>query len=251
MINFFKVLHIKMKLFLREYVTVFFTVMFCPLMLLLFGAIYGNEPSPIFNGLGTIDISIPSFTGLIFCGNGIISFPIAVATSREQGELRRYKMTPMPPVLYLLAEMSAYMILSQLGVIIMVLIGAIAYHTQFSGNVFTVILGLILSDLSIFACGMLIASISKNGKAAQAIGMLIGFPMMFLSGASMPVETMPDKLINVVQFLPSFHQVKMMRAMWAGEDFSNYKNSILVLLATIAVCSVLSCKLFKWEGSKK
>ncbi|MGC4020280.1 MAG: ABC transporter permease [Muricomes sp.] len=236
---------------MREYVSVFFTVMFCPLMLLIFGSVYGNEPSSMFNGLGTIDISIPAFTGLIFCGNGIISFPIAVAASRDQGELRRYKMTPMSPVVYLIAEMNAYMLLSIVGVLIMVIMGRVLYDAAFQGNVFVVSLGIVLSEVSLFSCGMLVASVSKNGKMAQALGMLVGFPMMFLSGASMPIETLPDKLVNLVKFLPSYHQVKMIRAMWAGEQFAGYRNNAVYLVFTFIVCCAASVKLFKWEGSRR
>lgn len=250
MVSYLKVLNIKIKLFLREYVSVFFTVMFCPLMLLIFGSVYGNEPSNMFGGLGTIDISIPAFTGLVFCGNGIISFPIAVATSRDQGELRRYKMTPMSPIVYLIAEMNAYMLLSIAGVLIMVVMGLVMYDARVLGNVFVVLLGILLSLLSLFSCGMLVASISRNAKMAQALGMLIGFPMMFLSGASMPIETLPDKLVNLVKFLPSYHQVRMMRAMWVGEHFEYYWDDVVCLILTFAVCCIVSVKLFKWEGSK-
>lgn len=251
MTGYLKVLFIKIKLFMREYVTVFFTVMFCPLMLLLFGCVYGNQPSQMFGGLGTIDISIPAFTGLIFCGNGIISFPIAVATSRDQGELRRYKMTPMSPFMYLCAEMNAYMLLSLFGILIMVIMGWLFYQAVFGGNILVVILGILLSELSLFSCGMLVASVSKNGKMAQALGMLVGFPMMFLSGASMPVETMPEKLVQVVRFLPSFQQVKMIRAMWAGKAFGDYRNQVIYLILTFVVCCVASIRLFKWEGSRR
>lgn len=250
MMNYLSVLYIKIVLFMREYVTVFFTVLFCPLMLLIFGSVYGNEPSVMFGGLGTIDISIPAFTGLIFCGNGIISFPIAVANSREQGELRRYKMTPMSPTIYLLAEMNAYMLLSVVGILIMVIMGWAIYDAKYLGNIAITILGIILSELAIFSCGMLVASISKNSKMAQALGMLVGFPMMFLSGASMPIETMPDKLIGLAKILPSYHQVKMMRSMWAGKQFTEYFDNVIFLVLTCIICYLATIKLFKWEGSK-
>ena len=48
------------KLFFRNYVNLFFTIVFPGLMLVLFGEIYGNAPSKLFNGYGTIDISTPA-----------------------------------------------------------------------------------------------------------------------------------------------------------------------------------------------
>ena len=38
------------KLFLREPVGAFFTLVFPLMMLFLFGSIYGNKPTPMFNG---------------------------------------------------------------------------------------------------------------------------------------------------------------------------------------------------------
>ena len=40
----------EIKLFLREWQTVFWTLLFPPLMLLLFGEIYGNEPREMLEG---------------------------------------------------------------------------------------------------------------------------------------------------------------------------------------------------------
>jgi ABC-2 type transport system permease protein len=249
--NYLRLLYIKIKLFMREYVAVFFTLIFCPLILLLFGSVYGNTPSFMYGGnLGTVDVSIPAFTGLILCGNGIISFPIAMASSRDNGELRRYKMTPLSPMVYLSAEMAAYMLLSAVGIAFTVILGKCIYHTKFSGNIFYVIIGLILSELAVFSCGMLVASISKNGKAAQAIGMIIGFPMMFLSGASMPIEVMPQKLVEWAKVLPLYHQVQMMRSLWIGKSFLDCLGNVAYLILTILVCGVISLKFFKWESGR-
>jgi hypothetical protein len=44
------------KLFLREPVGAFFTLIFPLMMLFLFGSIYGNTPSKYLNGQGTVDI---------------------------------------------------------------------------------------------------------------------------------------------------------------------------------------------------
>ena len=48
------------KLFLREPVSAFFTLVFPLMYLFLFGAISGNEPTPQFGGQRTIDASIPA-----------------------------------------------------------------------------------------------------------------------------------------------------------------------------------------------
>ena len=41
-------------------------------MVLLFGAIYGNEPTPLFGGHGTMDVSMPGYTALILSTVGFM-----------------------------------------------------------------------------------------------------------------------------------------------------------------------------------
>lgn len=246
-----RIFQIEAKMFCREFIAVFFTIFFCPLMLILFGVVYGNDPTPFYDGLGTIDVSVPAFTALIFCGNGIISFPIAIASAKESGELRRYQITPFSPFMYVLTQMIIYLLMSYIGTAVMVLVGTFVYNTQFSGSVPAVILGLLISGLSVFSIGLLVAALSKSAKMAQAIGMIIGFPMMFLSGASMPVETMPDSMIEVVQYFPVFHEVKLMRALWIGKSMSSMGNSILYLLAVMVGCFIVSVVIFRRNGGKE
>jgi len=50
---------VQAKLFLREPMGAFFTLLFAPLVLILFGFIYGNDPEPLFGGRGSMDISVP------------------------------------------------------------------------------------------------------------------------------------------------------------------------------------------------
>ena len=45
--GFGKLLSAQMKLFLREPAATFFTIVFAPMLLLLFGTIYGNKPNPV------------------------------------------------------------------------------------------------------------------------------------------------------------------------------------------------------------
>ena len=79
------------KLFLREPVSAFFTLIFPLLMLFLFGTIYGNQPAAGSAGQGTVDTLIPAFTAMIIGMTGLMSVTITMATYRENGVLRRLR----------------------------------------------------------------------------------------------------------------------------------------------------------------
>lgn len=231
----------------REYIALFFTIVFCPMLLVIFGNIYGNDPTPIFNNLGTVDISIPSYIGLVFAGSGFISMPVSVASSKERGELRRYQMTPISPILYLFTDVMLYFIVSVIGMLLLMGIGYFGWGAKFNGNVLLLILGFIVSGLSIFSIGLTIAAVSKNAKVSQALGMVVGFPMMFLSGAGMPLEMMPTAIKEISKYLPLSYSVSSMRAIWVGAKFNEIQGDILIMLGIATVFILVTFFTFRWD----
>ena len=90
---------------LRFFPTVFFSLAFPVMMLLIFGSVYGNEPSDLFGGLGTIDASVPSYMMLVVAVTGLMSFPLTLAEYRDRGVLRRLRVTPASPLTLLMAQL--------------------------------------------------------------------------------------------------------------------------------------------------
>ena len=235
------------KLYLREPVAAFFTIVFAPMMLVLFGSIYGNTPSPLFGGRGTIDISVPAYIGLIIATVGLISVPIGVASRREAGVLRRYRATPLRLAIYLTADVLVYFGMTLLGVVLLILTGKIGYNVRFDGNVVSVLAGFSLGALSFFALGFLIAGLAPTARIAQTVGMVIAFPMMFLSGATIPLEVLPATVREVARFIPLTHVVTLLRGLWAGEAWSKHLTEVVVLVGVLVVGTAISAKTFRWE----
>ena len=118
------------KLFLREPVGAFFTLVFPLMMLFLFGSIYGNDPSPLFNGQGTIDVSIPAYTAMIIATTGLMGLTITMAAYRENGILRRLRTTPVSPLIILIVQVVVLFLMTTLGMLLLVLAGKIVYNMQ-------------------------------------------------------------------------------------------------------------------------
>lgn len=49
------------------------------MMLFLFGSVYGNEPTPLLGGYGTVDLSMPAHTAMIIATGGLMSITITMA----------------------------------------------------------------------------------------------------------------------------------------------------------------------------
>jgi len=235
------------KLYLREPVAAFFTIVYAPMLLILFGSIYGNTPSPLFGGRGTIDISVPAYIGLIIVTVGFMSIPTGVASRRESGVLRRYQATPLRPVIYLTADVLVYFAMTLLGVVFLILTGRIGYNVHFDGNWVSVLAAFSLGALSFFAFGFLIAGLAPTARIAQTVGMVIAFPMMFLSGATIPLEVLPATVRELARFIPLTHVVTLLRGLWVGEAWSKHLTEVVVLVGLLIVGTAISAKTFRWE----
>jgi len=242
-----KLIFIETKLYLREPMPFFFTLIFPLMMLFLFGFIYGNEPSSFFQGFGFVDITIPAYIALIIATVGIMSINIGLSYYKETGVLKRYSATPLKPYILIMSQIIVHFLMTVFGVFVLIAAGILFYNIKFSGNLLNVFLAFTLSALSFFAIGFVISSVSPTSRTAQAVGMVFFFPMIFLSGATIPLEVIKKGIGNYVNLIPLTYVVKLMRGMWFGSSWSNYTTEILILFAFLFGGIFISSKTFRWE----
>ena len=225
----------------------FFTLLYAPSILLLFGFIWGNEPNPGFGGYGFIDSQLPAYIGLIIITVGLMSVPIATAEDREKGILKRFHSTPLSPAFYLFANIFTYFFMALIGVILLLIVGIFVYNARFEGNIFSLLAGFTISSLSFFSFGYLIASLSPTARVAQITGMVMAFPMMFLSGAAIPLEVLGDKVTNISKYLPLTYVVRFMKGLWIGNSWGEHWLDLAVILGLLVVGAIVSTITFRWE----
>ena len=86
-----KLTWIQAKLYLREPIATFFTIIYAPLVLVLFGTIYGNEPQTLFGGRGIVDVAVPAYIALIIVSVEMMSVPIHSRQASIQCSLLRQR----------------------------------------------------------------------------------------------------------------------------------------------------------------
>jgi ABC-2 type transport system permease protein len=245
--SFLKLVSVNLKLYLREPITAFFTLGFPIMLVLIFGAIYGNQPTPLFGGYGSMDVSMPGYTALILGAVGFMTVAINTSSYRDMGILRRFRATPLRPLTYILADVTTNLVMTLLGMIGVVLVGWLLYRVRFEGQPVSVVLAVILSALAMFAIGYVIASLAPTARTAQVISMVIFYPMMFLSGAGMPLEILPPTIRRIADFLPLTYVAKLLRGLWFGETWGDHLLEVAVLGGILVVCTALAARLFRWE----
>ncbi len=236
------------KLFLREPVNAFFTLIFPLMMLFIFGGIYSSAPIPGGNSAqGATSILIPAFTAMIIGMIGLMPVTITLATYRENGILRRLRTTPVSPLVVMAAQVIVVFAMTVLGVILLVIAGMLFYHVRFEGNILSIFAGFVLGCLSFFGFGLILASTMPTARTAQIVGLVLLYPMLILSGAGWPRELMPATVLKISEFLPLTYVVNLLRGLWIGEAWGQHLFDVGVLLVMLIVGATASVKLFRWE----
>jgi ABC-2 type transport system permease protein len=235
------------KLFLRDPASAFFTLIFPLIYLFMYGLISGNKPTPMYGGRGTIDVAIPSLTAVIISMAGMMSTTMTLATYREKGILRRLQTTPVHPLVILGAQVIVVFAMTCLGMLLLVAAGKLVYNVRFDGNVWSVLGGFVLSSLSFFGIGFLLAGSLPTVRSAWAISMVLLYPMLFLSGAFFSIDLLPAVVQKVSLFMPLTYVVNLLNGLWIGEPWSNHLLDVGVLVAMLVVGVIISVKLFRWE----
>lgn len=252
--TYFKLTWMQFKLFGREPVALFFTLAFPLMILLLFGMIFGNAPDLQYGpqsgpqsggGFGYIDALVPGLAAIIIGTVALMSIPVATATAREQKILRRYKATPMPPLVYLVADITTNVLIALIGLVILMIAALLVFDLRFGGNWVYVLGAFLLSAFSFAAVGYIVAGLAPTARIAQVVGQVLYFPMMFLSGVAFPPEIMPEGVRAAANWLPLTQVVNLLQNLWFGQGWSG--QSVLILGLMLVLGTVVSVYTFRWE----
>jgi ABC-2 type transport system permease protein len=245
--SFWKLTLAECKLYFRFPIAAFFALGLMPLLLLLFGAIFGNVPRPEFGGHGFLDAMVPGFIALVIALSAIMALPMALVGYRERGILRRYRATPVSPAAVLGAQLLTQFAMTVLGMLLLILVGKVLFNLQFEGNAASVLAAFTLGCLSLFSIGMLLAGVLPNTRIGTIIGNVILQPMIYLSGVSIPRGVMSEGMQRAIQFNPLTHVATFLQGMWRGDAWSQHQSEVMILGAILVVAGILAVRTFRWE----
>jgi len=237
----------ELKLFFRDVTAAFVILIFPMLMLVMMGVINGNEPIELFGGYGVVDISVPTYTGMIITIGAIWIMSEETAIDREKGVLRRLKATPIRPHTILIARVFRIFTMIVLGMVLLIIFAKVVYNMQFKGNPFSILVAFLLSSMSFFAIGFFLASVLPNARTAQSVAMVLFFVMLFFSGTVVPIEQFPENALIYTKILPQTHVNILLKGLWFGGSWGDFVTEVVVLLAITVVGVGVSLKTFRWE----
>lgn len=243
-----KLTWLEIKIFLREPMGAFGSIVFPVLVFLLVGRWWSGVHPPGIAAAGTmLRVELPVFVAVLIPLTGVLSLVTIISIYREGGILRRLRATPLRPQTILTAHVLAKLALTLLTLGLLVLAGKRYYPIPVEVPLFSFALALLVSTCSILSMGFLIASLVPTARFAQPIGAAILYPMLGLCGLFVPLRSLPPPLHAVARVVPLTYAVSLLEGIWKGELWRTHLGDVAALAVVFAVCTALSAKVFRWE----
>lgn len=233
---------------LREPVGFFFLLVFSPVLLIVLGLIFGNDPAPEFGGRGFVDNMLPGIAVISILIVGVVTVPQNQLMLRASGALTRLRVTPLRPRTFVAADLTVHFVLGIVGALLTLVIGVALFGVDPPDQPAMVALALMLGLVAMLAVGYTLAAIYPSVGAATGVGNVLMIVLMLSSGAFFPADGLNDGVRTVMNFSPVYHLAELVRASWAGQPWPWV--SAAVLLGVAAVFGVLSTVLFRWDKGR-
>jgi ABC-2 type transport system permease protein len=233
------------KLFLRARQALFLTLAFPVIMILIFGAVFGNES---WSGIPAIDYLLPGIIGMAMMMACMTNNVVSITAERDRGIYRRLSLTPLNRQTLLTGHVTVRYLVALASTVLLILIGVAVFKAQVGGNYFLYWLVLTVAALAFVMLGFVLTIFVKNTQSAQALSMAVLFPLMFLGCCFWPLDAMPNFLRPVCEALPTLRMNTALRMIVIrGAGFGGIWQDLLVMLGWVVGCSTIAVKFFKWE----
>jgi len=169
------------------------------------------------------------------------------AYSRQIKFLRRLRMTPVKPTIYIFSG-----IVSRLGVLFIftaffVAFVAFGFDVSMEGRNWVAFTGILVLIFAMFyLMAMFAANVLKNAKTSQGVLYVVFFGLLLLGDVFFPASAMPDVIQPIVRNTPTVHAGNVLQSAWLNTDLF-YGHSLIAIIGMVVVFGVLSVLFFKYE----
>ena len=238
---------IDLKLAARQRIVIFFNYLFPLIVFFIFAVAFRARQSP-----ATMTYVLTMSLSMGVLGNGLFGAGIRTLQEREMNILRRYKVTPITPVPILVASMVTGWCIFVPYILLVLSLAHFLYGMPWPEQFGSFLIFITIALIAFRAIGLVIASVANTMQEGTILVQLCYFPMLFLSGATVPAEFFPRIVQIISNFIPATYLVFGMRGiMLRQENLGQDWRSVLALVITAIVGLTVGTKLFRWEKEEK
>lgn len=177
----------------------------------------------------------------------IILTGAALIREREQGTIEHLLVMPLTVIEIMIAKIWANgFIIVVAATLSLLIVVQYLLSMPIAGSIPLFVIGTIIYLFSVTSLGILLATIARSMPQFGLLAFPVFMVMNLLSGSVTPLESMPEWLQNIMQFVPSTHFVGFAQAiLYRGADFGIVWKDLAVITTIGIVYFILSLMRFR------
>ena len=190
---------------------------------------------------------VPGVLGMILMLICAMMTSIAIVREKEMGTMEVLLVSPMKPLLIIIAKAVPYFLLSSVNLTTVLLLSIFVLDVPVAGSFFWLIAVSLIFIFVSLSLGLLVSTITESQMTAMLIsGMVFMLPVVLLSGMMFPVENMPEFLQWISAIIPARWYISAVKdIMIKGAGLSAILKELVILSGMIVVLLLVSFKKFK------
>jgi imidazolonepropionase-like amidohydrolase/ABC-type multidrug transport system permease subunit len=236
-----------LRLMNRDRTVLFFNYFFPLMFFIVFSLSFGGAKNP-----GAVSQVVNMVLVLGVLGSGFFGAGMRAVQDRESNILRRFKVAPVGPAPIIVASLVSGLVSFLPSVFLVILLGHYWMQMPLPARPFEFLIFVSLGAIAFRSIGMIVAAVVNSPQESQIVTQTIYLPMLFLSGATFPLQFFPHWLQIVSQFIPAAYLFQGMQSilLMGGTLAANWL-PVLSLIITTSLAVFLGVKLFRWEKEEK
>ena len=190
---------------------------------------------------------IPGVIALIFMIVSTALTSVSIVKEKEMGTMEILLVSPLKPIMVLIAKAVPYLVLSIVNFIIILALSVYLLDVHIKGSLVLIFVESIIFIITCLSLGLLISNVTNNQQTAMLISMMgMMLPTILFTGFMFPIENMPVVFQVISHIIPSSYYYIIIKAvMLKGLGFSYVWKETLILTGMAVFLLTIALKNFK------
>ena len=243
--RFLRMYRVEQKIFFRSPDVILFCLAM-PLVVFVVITMITGSKNAADSGLTYLQSSYVALSTVGICCSAFMSIPITIVELRSQGILRRMYCSPCSPARLLACDILCSGVVAALSTLILTVAAVAAFGYRMPGNVLVYLAMWLLTMVSMFSIGLMVASLCRTTKSMNVATSLLYFPMLLFSGATIPAEVFPAWFQSAAKVMPLGVGINLLKSVSMG-CYDKITVPVIMLTAITLICGTIAVKTFRWE----
>ena len=249
-------LFIDLKIMFRIPLSIFFSIAYPILMMIIIMFSYGNIS--IGNGYYLIDKYFLIAIGMGILPLALISFPMWIGNSFENKSIERLNFFGVNTSKMFVGGVLAHFILAMISMAINILVAFLFWRLKFPsiGHFLSFIIQYFIAIVIAMIIGGIFAYVFKNPQILMTLGLVVMFVLYMFCGVFISIDQMPQLFRNISSYLPIKYAMNDFFDIWTMEKFWDKDflliSAVYLVISTIVlgICIIRENKRVIYSGGK-